>query len=58
MTFMPFAISVQLPNDDGLEQQAAERITRQNEKYHPGIEISRVSWPKWAKGNKDDGIPK
>ena len=42
----------------GQEQQAAERIARQNEKYHPGMEISQVSWPRWAKGNKDDGIPK
>lgn len=45
-----------VPN--GLEQQAAERIARQNKKYYLGIEISRVSWSKWAKGNNKGGTPK
>lgn len=42
----------------GQEQQAAERIAKQNEKYHPGMEILQVSWPRWVKGNKNNGIPK
>lgn len=43
---------------EGQEQQAVERITRQNEKYHPLLGISRVSWPKWAKTPKENGSPK
>lgn len=27
---------------------------RQNEKYHPFLEISKVSWLKWAKNSKED----
>ena len=43
---------------DGCEHEAVQRITRENQKYHPGIEISHVSWPKWAKGNKSNDTPK
>ena len=40
------------------KQEAAAHITRQNEKYHPQLEISQVSWPKWAKRNKENGTSK
>ncbi|MCJ1465909.1 hypothetical protein MMC07_004528 [Pseudocyphellaria aurata] len=42
----------------GHEKEALDRIQRENEKYHPGLEILKVSWPKWARGDKDDGTPK
>lgn len=42
----------------GHKNKAASRIQRQNKKYHPGLEISKVSWPRWAKRDKSDGTPK
>ena len=43
---------------EGQEQHPAERIIRQNEKYHPFLGIFKVSWPKLSKNPREDGTPK
>lgn len=36
------------------EQQATERIVKQNEKYHPFLGISKINWLKLARNFKED----
>ena len=42
---------------EGQEQQAAKRIMRQNEKYHPFLGMVLLM-PKWAKNFKENNISK
>lgn len=42
----------------GHKTETAEKIQRQNKKYHPGLEILKMSWPRWAKGARSDRLSK
>lgn len=40
------------------QKKVIEEISRKNRVLHPGLEIRKITWPKWATREKAPGVPK
>lgn len=41
-----------------MRMKRQKKFRDKNEKYYQGLQISKVSWPRWTKGDKKDETPK